>query len=1250
MAQLTAELQCIPTSDALLLQWWPGFKTRMLTAAIAVRKQWVKDVQPPSFKQAREQVTAAVERLGLASGQQQTNAALDAVALAQLQLRNLQQGAWQHSWRAQRQQWVHQGEQPNPAITQQLNALGGSHQQHVIGLRSAAGTFVWEGAGPADIAIAQWAGVSRQPTVDPAAQTQVLAAVRNLPRHPANANGSPTVSVAEVRRALSSSKPGKSPGLDGLPVVFYKYCLEPMLPVLARVFTAIGNLASTPAGFLDGVIVGIFKEGTNDPTIAASYRPITLLNIDYRLLAKIMAERLQVVLDKAISPTQTAFVRGRRIGHNIITAQLLMHALPDDSQLVAALLDFSKAYDTIHRPFLLSVMAAMGVGPDYCQWVATLLSHTCACGYVNGFTSRQLEFFAGVRQGCPLSPVLYLFVAEALLRFLKAKGVKATVHGVDLTATQFADDTEAFLDSPAAVPGFIGVMHTFGNASGQQLNMQKSELLLLGKQARQQHDQLLSRHVSGTLALRPVLKARVLGVMVGSDFDGHLSTQELHEIEAQRWSFWRQHVDKVKAALKRLAHLSTLSIFGRGLGSAAYGISKLLFAAEFSDLPPDQLIAELTAVIAKLVDRGLPPDSHERAFAGVEQHLLAGSPADGGFGTLAWREHILGRHAWWGAQFTTAPTATDIPWIRIGRAVLRSKRSWWGPLACFDAAPDQQTPIPPINNIPHQACLPPQPLRRMIAGLQALGHVCDLPSMQHAQQQQQQQQSAQQQPQQQQQQQIPQPAPQPLTAVDIEDVNVLQQHYGDLAKQPTLTPGAWCVLAPIFGNHFLPCNIPGLVPAGLQTVDPPPVQGLHTRGGYIAGHIRTLGDFYRCVRVISRAVTRNEPHPLSPEDPSDAAGEMAYIQQLVAQIPVTWSQATLGALHLAPIPAVGQSDPVTIPSPPIEPSRAEQWVEAMLVSRLGWQGLPGGKTVGIKHLTVKAATALQLRPVRAERRARHESFVKFALGPSNPDNVKRGLTTLRACLRKLWKRIKWDNMYKEVYWRMAVNGLPTAARMHHNHSKCLCGSLCPGIQHHFWDCPIAQGVVQAVLTQLPPAWCSRPPGVPPLKQEHIWLMQPPAGPSRLHRMTWLVVCLAAINAMDTGRKAVNKFLQRVHIQQSQAAAAARAAVPAVPDDQLDITDYLQPMPLSAAQQQHNQVVEQHRQQRQQQVEEEQQQEAARLLAQAKQLAVAEFWKLVADFVILNPVPVHALEDLPQIHPFICVDAATNLVRLAPRHV
>lgn len=322
----------------------------------------------------------------------------------------------------------------------------------------------------------------------------------------------------------------------------------------------------------------------------------------------------------------------------------------------------------------------------------------------------------------------------------------------------------------------------------------------------------------------------------------------------------------------------------------------------------------------------------------------------------------------------------------------------------------------------------------------------------------------------------------------------------------------------------------------------------------------------------------------------------------------------------------------------------------MLLSRLGWQGLPGGKFVGIHHLTVKLATSLQLGGVRAARRDRHEAFVRSALGTNNPAAVKVGIGSLYACLRKLWRRIKWDNFYKEVYWRMILNGLPTAARMHHSDSKCLCGSVCPGIQHHYWSCPIAQQVVEVVAAQLPPAWCTQSPGVCPLKQHHLWLMQPPAGPKHLHRMAWLVVCLAAINAMDTGRKAVNKFLQQVHIQQSQAAAAARSVVPALPQDQPAITQFFQPQPPTVAQQQHNQLVQLHRQQRQQELEHQQDLEATRLLAEAKQLVVAEIWRLVADFVILNPCAVGAFESLPQDHPIICKDATTPFVRLAPRRV
>jgi len=156
---------------------------------------------------------------------------------------------------------------------------------------------------------------------------------------------------------------------------------------------------------------------------------------------------------------------------------------------------------------------------------------------------------------------------------------------------------------------------------------------------------------------------------------------------------------------------------------------------------------------------------------------------------------------------------------------------------------------------------------------------------------------------------------------------------------------------------------------------------------------------------------------------------------------------------------------------------------------------------------------------------------------------------------------------------MLLNGLPTAARMHLSDSKCLCGVVCPDLKHHYWDCPIAQSVVQVVSSQLSPTWCSRSPDVCPLKQHHIWLMQPPAGPNRLHATTWLVVCLAAINAMDGGRRAANKFIHDVNVQQATLVASLQQPTPqALPVDQPTITAFFSHAPLSTAQLQHNQVV------------------------------------------------------------------------------
>jgi hypothetical protein len=202
-------------------------------------------------------------------------------------------------------------------------------------------------------------------------------------------------------------------------------------------------------------------------------------------------------------------------------------------------------------------------------------------------------------------------------------------------------------------------------------------VLLLGPAARTQAAALPQRRQQQP-AGEPehVVSATVLGVPVG-----------VQSLRADGGSAaFEERLPGVLTALARLSHIKALSAFGRGLGSAAYGIARLLYSAEFDDVPSVAQCKVLEQAVAKLIDRGMAPDAEGRAFAGVKASLLAGRPADGGFGMLPWRQHIIARHAWWGAQLLTAPADTTLPWVQLGRAMLSAALpaalSWPGPL-CF---------------------------------------------------------------------------------------------------------------------------------------------------------------------------------------------------------------------------------------------------------------------------------------------------------------------------------------------------------------------------------------------------------------------------------------------------------------------------------------------------------------------------------------------------------------------------------------
>jgi hypothetical protein len=115
------------------------------------------------------------------------------------------------------------------------------------------------------------------------------------------------------------------------------------------------------------------------PSNPAAIAPITLLCSDYRLLPKVLANRLGPALGRVISPEQSAFLPKRLIGASVLFLRHLSHLLrKQNCKALLAFLDFAKAYDTVDRGFLLGAMQAMGAGAQLRSWVQLLLSNTQA--------------------------------------------------------------------------------------------------------------------------------------------------------------------------------------------------------------------------------------------------------------------------------------------------------------------------------------------------------------------------------------------------------------------------------------------------------------------------------------------------------------------------------------------------------------------------------------------------------------------------------------------------------------------------------------------------------------------------------------------------------------------------------------------------------------------------------------------------------------------------------------------------------
>lgn len=708
---LQAQLACAPADDCDLLLWWPRFKVHLVAEVAALNRQRRQQSDPPPQVHDRRLAAKKAMDVAMAEFEQGDTSALPRVLAHRREwaaaLATAQQHARVHGLPVE---WLPANERPSPAFTAALSPP--KRVQMAAAIRNPSnGRLVPPGVGQADIMARHYASISAGGARDPLAEQAVLDA---LPEHgrtgvPPDVEaqlGDDVVDEREVALALRRSPSGKAPGWDGIPVEVYRKCSTVMLPVLARLFTAIGRTRCTPRDFTKGLIVSLHKGG-DDMASPQQYRPITLLNADYRLLAKVLTNRLLPVAGQLISAEQSAFLPGRHIGEGIMLLQLLPHALAAARHAGAAVvfLDFAKAYDTVSRPFLLALLAAFGLGQGFGRWVTLLLANTKANAIMSGFTSRNVRFAAGVRQGCPLSPVLYLFVAEAMLRLLKAQPqLGLHVAGVRVVAQQFADDAKVFLRTDNDVDILLSTMDVFRRASGEALNIDKCAVLPIGPPRR----------------AAPPAGSLIQGVPVKHIVTSHGFSFACHVGEARPTADWDCMLIRLHTKISTLAKMP-LSMFGRATGAATYALSLIMYYAEFTDTLHAETVVELQRKVAHLVDRNL-----RYGFTYMRSDLLLGPAKLGGAGVLPIQQHIHARRAVWAIRLLLGDAAT--PWVAVGRFVLREA---WGPSSpwhnMLPAMPDALANHPDVvAGRVAVAALLPGPLSWVFASLHRLPRLASL--------------------------------------------------------------------------------------------------------------------------------------------------------------------------------------------------------------------------------------------------------------------------------------------------------------------------------------------------------------------------------------------------------------------------------------------------------------------------------------------------------------------------------------------